>query len=265
MSNNNSQSIHLKKEILARIIEAFLSDNYAENTRLIPYAMRPKGAEVPYRCCVYKERAILKERVKAGLGFALEDDDETQPLDKYAKAALERTKPEEDPLTVLDAACAGCVPSRIYVTDLCKGCVARPCQSACKFGAIDMVNGRSKIDGSKCKGCKMCMNACPYNAIVKLAVPCEDACPVGAIHKDDNGITRIDFDKCITCGKCVAACPFGAVNEKSQIIDILKNIKDTDKKVIAMFAPFFYTPKYSKKESQNNGGLKRTLNQSAAN
>ncbi len=83
----------------------------------------------------------------------------------------------------------------------------------------------------------MCMNGCPYNAIVKLAVPCEDACPVGAIHKDDAGITRIDFDKCITCGKCVAACPFGAVNEKSQIIDILKSIKDKDKKVVAMFAP----------------------------
>ena len=68
MSNNNSQSIHLKKEILARIIEAFLSDDYAENTRLIPYAMRPKGAEVPYRCCVYKERAILEERIKIVMG-----------------------------------------------------------------------------------------------------------------------------------------------------------------------------------------------------
>ena len=179
----------------------------------------------------------MKERVNAGLGFSLEDDDETTPLNRFAEESLKREEPEENPLTVLDAACAGCVPSRIYVTDLCKGCVARPCQSACKFGAIDMVDGRSKIDGSKCKGCKMCMNACPYNAIVKLAVPCEDACPVGAIHKDDAGITRIDFDKCITCGKCVAACPFGAVNEKSQIIDILKNIKDKDKKVVAMFAP----------------------------
>ena len=27
-----------------------------------------------------------------------------------------------------------------------------------------------------------------------------------------------------------------------------------------MFAPFSYTTKYSKKESKNNGGLKRTLN-----
>ena len=237
MANNNSQSIHLKKEILVRIIQAFLSDNYEENTRLIPYDMRPKGAEVPYRCCVYKERAILKERVKSGLGFSIEEDDETKLLSEYAKEALDREKPEENVLTVLDSACAGCVPSRIYVTDLCKGCVARPCQTACKFGAIEMVDGKSKIDGSKCKGCKMCMNACPYNAIVKLAVPCEDACPVGAIKKDENGIAQIDFDMCITCGKCVAACPFGAVNEKSQIIDILKYMKNPNKKVIAMFAP----------------------------
>ena len=42
--NNNSQAIHLKKEILVHIIKAFDSDNFAENTRVIPYDMRPKGA-----------------------------------------------------------------------------------------------------------------------------------------------------------------------------------------------------------------------------
>lgn len=234
---SNTQSIELKNEILEKLVRAFFSDDYEENTRLIPYEIRPKGADVPYRCCIYKERAILKERTKASLGFSLEEDIEHKLLSSYAKEAVERTAPEKDPLTVLDAACVGCVPSRIYVTDLCRGCVARPCQSACKFDAISIVDGRSKIDGQKCKGCKMCMKACPYNAIVKLAVPCEDACPVGAINKGENNLTRIDFDSCITCGKCVAACPFGAVHEKSQIIDVMKYIKNPDTKLVAMMAP----------------------------
>ena len=55
------QAIHLKKEILVRIIKAFLSDDFEEQARLIPYTMRPKGMEVPYRCCVYKERAIIRK------------------------------------------------------------------------------------------------------------------------------------------------------------------------------------------------------------
>ena len=235
---SNIQSIEIKNEILERIVRAFFSEDFEEKSRLIPYDMRPKGAEVPYRCCVYKERAILKERVKAGLGFALETEEaESKLLSTYAKEALDRQVPDKDPLTVLDSACVGCVPSRIYVTDLCQGCVARPCQNACKFGAISIVDGRSKIDGSKCKNCKMCMKACPYNAIVKLAVPCEDACPVGAINKNENNITRIDFDTCITCGKCVASCPFGAIHEKSQLVDVMKYIKNPNTKLVAMIAP----------------------------
>ena len=230
------QAIHLKKEILVRIIKAFLSDDFEEQTRLIPYAMRPKGMEVPYRCCIYKERAIIKDRTIAGLGFPIEEDDETVSLGTYAKKALERTEISDKNLTVLQAACKGCATNRIYVTDLCQGCVARPCQTACKFGAISIVSGRSVIDDTKCKKCKMCVNACPYNAIVKISAPCEDSCPVGAIKKDETGFASIDYDKCINCGRCTAACPFGAVHERSQIVDILKAIK-SKKKVIAMVAP----------------------------
>ena len=233
MSNN---SIFLKREILNRIVKAFLSDDFEKNTRLIPFDMRPKGAEVPYRCCIYKERAILKDRVIAGLGFAIEDDDETVSLTEYAHRSLEREKPEENLLTVLGAACKGCVPKRIYVTDLCQGCVARSCTAACKFGAIEIVNGKANIDSSKCKACKMCIDACPYNAIVKVAVPCEDHCPVSAIEKNQDGTAKIDFDKCISCGKCVTHCPFGAVHEKSQLIEILKLLKQK-KEISVMFAP----------------------------
>ena len=234
--SNVGQAIHIKKEILVRIIKAFLSDDFEEQARLIPYDMRPKGMEVPYRCCVYKERAIIKARTIAGLGYSIEEDDETVSLAKYAKEAANRKEISEKNLTVLQSACKGCNSNKIYVTDLCQGCIARPCMSSCKFGAISVVNGRSVIDDSKCKKCQMCVKACPYNAIVKLTVPCEDACPVGAIKKDETGFASIDYERCISCGRCIAACPFGAVHERSQIIDILKAMK-AGKKVVAMMAP----------------------------
>ena len=40
----------------------YYKNDFEEQARLIPYDMRPKGMEVPYRCCVYKERAIIKAR-----------------------------------------------------------------------------------------------------------------------------------------------------------------------------------------------------------
>lgn len=233
---DNSGTLALKQEVLIRLVEAFFSDNFEEKARLIPYDMRPKGSDVPFRCCIYKERAILRDRVIADLGFPIEEDNEETSLSVYAKEALNRQESDNKVLTVIGAACKGCVPNRIYVTNLCQGCVARSCVNACKFGAISIVNGKSYIDSSKCKNCKMCMAACPYNAIVKIAVPCEDACPVGAIEKDENGLAKIDHEKCISCGRCVKRCPFAAINEKSQLIDILKNIK-AGNEVIAMIAP----------------------------
>lgn len=232
----NKQTSHLKREILVRLIRAYLGNNYAEDVRMIPYQMRPQGSEVPYRCCIHKERAILRDRVIAGLGLDIEEAKDYELLSDLAQKATKREAPEKNPLTLLQTACNECVPARIHVTDLCQGCVARPCESACKFGAIKVENGKSKIDQSKCKSCGLCAQVCPFQAITKIIVPCENACPVGAIAKDEDGLTKIDNEKCISCGKCVSACPFGAVHKKSQIIDILKNIK-SDKKVIAMLAP----------------------------
>ena len=255
--NTPKQTSHLKREILVRLIKSFLSDNFEENTRLIPYDMRPKGHEVPYRCCIYKERAILRDRTIAGLGFSIEDTDDSELLSDIAHKALDRKLPDENPLTVLTTACKGCVPARIYVTDLCQGCVARPCVNTCKFGAISIQNGKSVIDPEKCKNCGMCAQVCPYQAIQKIIVPCENACPVGAITKGEDGHAQIDFAKCISCGKCVSACPFGSVHEKSQIIDVLKSIKE-GKKVIAMLAPAMMgqlpcTPEQLKKAIQELG------------
>ena len=185
----NKQTSHLKREILVRLIRAYLGENYSEDVRLIPYKMRPQGSEVPYRCCIHKERAILRDRVIAGLGFDIEEAKDYELLSDLADKATKREKPEVYPLTLLQTACNECVPARIHVTDLCQGCVARPCESACKFGAIKVENGKSKIDQSKCKNCGLCAQVCPFQAITKIIVPCENACPVGAIAKDEDGLT----------------------------------------------------------------------------
>lgn len=235
MDKQNTIS-NLKEDILINVIKAFDTENFEESARKIPYVMRPKNTEVALRCCIYKERAIIKDRAIAALGFSNEDDDETVSLSSYAKAATERKKPDEKMLTVLQAACKGCVPNRVHVTDMCQGCVARPCTQSCPFGAIKLVEGRSTIDATKCKNCMRCVNVCPYNAIAKIRVPCEDVCPVDAIKKDATGAASIDFDACISCGKCVGDCPFGAINEKSQIIDVLMKMK-TGEQVVALVAP----------------------------
>ncbi len=234
--NVNNQASQIKNEILVKLIKSFKTDDFQKNTHLIPFEMRPAGFVVPYRCCIYKEREIIRNRIIAGLGFPIDSYKEEEFLMDYAQKSLERTQPDKEVLTLIESACQGCVPNRIYVTDLCQGCVARPCMENCNFGAIQIINGRAQIDSSKCVNCGKCIKVCPYHAIVKLTVPCENACPVDAISKKENGIAKIDFEKCITCGKCVRACPFGAIHEKSQLIDVLKHIKD-GKKVVAMLAP----------------------------
>ena len=83
MNTTPRQTSPLKREILVRLIRAYLSDNFEENTRLIPYAMRPKGSEVPYRCCIHKERAILRDRTVAGLGMSIENADDSVGKKKF--------------------------------------------------------------------------------------------------------------------------------------------------------------------------------------
>ncbi len=41
--------------------------------------------------------------------------------------------------------------------------------------------------------------------------PCQEACPVDAISRNEWGVVLIEAEKCIGCRDCLAACPFGAM------------------------------------------------------
>uniref|UniRef100_UPI0025D4CC6F monomeric [FeFe] hydrogenase n=1 Tax=Treponema sp. TaxID=166 RepID=UPI0025D4CC6F len=154
--------------------------------------------------------------------------------------ALEREKPTWPMLTVLRDACNSCVRTHYMVTNACQGCYARPCMMNCPRKAIH-VERHAHIDSEKCVNCGLCMNNCPYHAIIKIPVPCEEACPVGAISKDENGYEQIDYEKCIFCGNCMRECPFGAMMDKSQLVDVIARIMEKDsakkRRIVALYAP----------------------------
>jgi [FeFe] hydrogenase (group B1/B3) len=177
------------------------------------------GPKPTYRCCVYKEREIVRQRIN------------------LAMAKNPSYNPDSHNIVqVIDPACDECPIAAYSVTDNCRFCMGKACLNSCKFGAITPGDTHMHIDPAKCKECGMCANACPYNAIVHLERPCKKACPVGAITYDEYGYCKIDEEKCIQCGHCIHSCPFAAIGSKTFLVDIIREIK-AGKEVIAMCAP----------------------------
>lgn len=234
MAINNA--VEIRREIITRLSKLIIENNVIEKIDRISLEMRPRGSSVT-RCCIHKERAVIRYKLMALLGYNIYDEeDELTPISEYAIKAIERNETSDVMMTVVDEACSSCVKSSYMVTNLCRTCVARPCIYACKKDAITIGEHQAVIDPSKCINCGLCMQACPFHAIIYQPVPCEESCPVGAISKDENGIEHIDPDKCIYCGKCMVACPFGAIMEKTFMVDVFKEIRGA-KKVVALVAP----------------------------
>jgi [FeFe] hydrogenase (group B1/B3) len=226
----------IRRELITRLGKLMINDTLEEKIDRIPLDMRPRDS-FHSRCCIYKDRAVLKYKIMALLGFNIQDEvNELIPLSEYAKQAKERKNIGSKVLTVVDEACSACVKVNYEVTNLCRGCVGRPCMLNCPKDCISIGNGQARIDHSTCINCGKCQKACPYHAIIYQPIPCEESCPVAAISKNSDGVEQIDEEKCINCGKCITACPFGAVVEKTHLVEIFQAFI-SNKKVIALPAP----------------------------
>lgn len=212
---------YLKYKVLREVARHAFEDRLVECYDTIPKTI-VKGKAPTMRCCIYKERAILQERIKIAMG----GDQENPNI-----------------IEVIDIACDECPQGGFEVTESCRGCLAHRCEDVCPRAAITFdAHQKAIIDKSKCIQCGRCANVCPYSAIANKKRPCEISCKVKAISADaETGAAKIDNDKCISCGACVYKCPFGAIADKSYILDVVKLLKDSQEnqnyKIYAVVAP----------------------------
>lgn len=230
---------HLKYKVLREVARQAWNDTLLENVLNIPKMIVP-GKTSTMRCCVYKERAILAERVKVAMGG---DSDNSNIIE------------------VIDIACDECPAAGYEVTDSCRGCLAHRCEDVCRRGAISFDHNHvAHIDKTKCVECGQCAKVCPYFAIVNRKRPCQNACKVKAISINEDNAAAIDNEKCIQCGACVYQCPFGAIMDKSYILNVIDLIKKSEQnqkyKVYAVVAPSISSQFTYAKLGQVISGLK---------
>ena len=209
--------IKIKHDVLYEVAKLAFAGELEEKKDYIANQLIP-GPAAQFRCCIYKEREIIRQRVRLAEGKA------PGPVD------------DGNVIQVISSACEDCPISSYTVTENCQNCLGKACINACKFCAIEPGRLRSHIDPQKCKECGKCAQACPYNAIAHLKRPCKFSCPVNAITYDEYGISVIDEKKCIRCGKCIHRCPFGAIASKTFIVPVINALRE-GKHIYAMAAP----------------------------
>ena len=230
---------YLKYKVLREVARQAWQDTLLENVLDIPKIIVP-GKQPTMRCCVYKERAILAERVKLAMGGSADNP---------------------NVIEVIDIACDECPVGGYEVTNACRGCLAHRCEDVCRRGAISFdENHVAHIDKTKCVECGQCAKVCPYTAIVSRKRPCQNACKVKAISMNDEKAATIDNGKCIACGACVYQCPFGAIMDKSYMLNVIDLLRKSGQgrsyKLYAIVAPSISSQFNYAKLGQVISGLK---------
>ena len=109
---------NLKKDVLYFVAKASFEGTLEEERDLIPEKMI-EGPEPTFRCCIYKEREIVRQRIRLAEGKAPGAEDDGNIVQ------------------VIKSACADCPISSYVVTNNCQNCLGKDCIKACRFGAIE--------------------------------------------------------------------------------------------------------------------------------
>ena len=132
MRTNDEALLKIKYNVLHEVAKLAFSGELDEKRDEIPFKLIP-GPKAQFRCCVYKEREIIRQRVRLAEGKC--------PSGKHS----------DNMIQVIPSACEECPITRFVVTDNCQKCMGKACQNACNFGAISIGRDRAHIDPDKCR------------------------------------------------------------------------------------------------------------------
>ncbi len=236
--------VDIRRRVFAEMARIFWNADYRDiaviRDELVKIPYRVINKEDPtYRCCVSRERAIVRERSRLAIGLPPWKGELSGPMYEGLETVL---KPEKvrtlEIVHVIPEACEKCPTKAFVVTNNCRQCIAHPCTIVCPARAFDVVDHAPRINNQKCIRCGLCEKACPYHAIVQYDRPCAAACGVKAIGSDDTGRAKIDYQACVRCGMCIVACPFGAIADESEFPQMIMALREKTP-IYAIVAPAF--------------------------
>ncbi len=230
--------INIRRQVFAKIAKMAYDGTDLKELEKSSFEILP-GEVATYRDSVFRERAIVEERLRLTMGLDARKPTEYHRItDGISEVAVDKTSFIEPLINVITFACEACPTKAFFVTDNCRKCLAHPCTNVCPVNAVSIGKNRAVIDQDKCIKCGRCKETCPYKAIVQYDRPCAAACGVNAIDSDYLGRAQINRDRCTSCGACITQCPYGAIADKSQIYQLIKALK-TNNNMYAIIAPSF--------------------------
>lgn len=232
--------INIRRHVFAEVARLGFSGADLSELQQSAYKILP-GERATYRDSIFKERAILEERLRLTMGLNARKYTEYSPItDGLEELDLEKMHFIPPLVNVIPYACEACQERSFWVTNNCRRCLAHPCTNVCPKNAVSIEKEGAFIDRDKCIRCGRCKDTCPYSAIIEFNRPCSSVCGVNAIESDHLGRAVINQDKCVSCGRCLTQCPFGAIADKSLIYQLCRALSTSKKEnMYAIIAPSF--------------------------
>ena len=113
-SNN---TMFVRYRLLTKLVSMWKHNELLEKIDSMPYEMYPRNQKPKGRCCIHKERAVIKYKTMAMLGFTMQDEvNEMDSLSSYVERMYKRDGVSLQDGVVLHVHAIPTAPRMQYIT-----------------------------------------------------------------------------------------------------------------------------------------------------